>query len=194
MAESAYSEAFQFANERIRARLVLNTRELARRAHSGAEPPSASLLEALFVLPEASAVPIDSLPGWAVEELAEAPGWALGWAGATVTRCYQPPATVQELVVADPGLTFENQLTILAWVRAVAPCSLLSPPGRPVESVLGIASAAGLGVAIGDASGSWGSAQRAPSRRVRSTSQRWRLAEFAASAVNRSAAAHLPKL
>jgi hypothetical protein len=179
---------FEFAGESIRARVTINPDELAHRLGGSLSVPPADVLEALFILPHKSIVPVASLPSWARAALQDAPSWTIERQAQTIRRRYQPIGTVHEVVLDDAELALEAQIEKLEWLAAVTPRSLLVRSDMADLDTRLVAEAAGVGLIAARSTGAWVSVAPAPTARVRSTAQRGASAERAVATLSPSAA------
>ncbi|MEQ1785746.1 MAG: hypothetical protein ABL966_01735 [Acidimicrobiales bacterium] len=186
------SAPFEFAGEVIRARLTVNVDELERRRGGSLALPDAAGLEALFILPHGVALAPSTLPRWAHAELLDQPRSVIERSLSGLRRVYEPVCFVHEVVIADRSLPVHEQVERLRWLAAVSPCTVVIDRNTDPATVAA-GSLAFCGLAVASESGEWVPDRAAPVRRVRSTSQRWLLAERAWASLSSSAGVRSPR-
>lgn len=177
-----------FGGEQVRLEVQVHDDELGRRCTVGAAPYlSSEMLDVLFELPENEPVPEASIsPRWC-QILAGIPDWALTRSGDEILRRFKPAATVQTVLAADPDRAWADQIATLRWFAPLARTMVLVADTSDAFAAAGPAAAAGVGVGIINADGTWFEAVRPRVASVQLTPHRWLLGECAIAELRESA-------
>lgn len=180
----------RFGGKDLYVQLEVYPDELARRTtFPDTRPCSVETLDALFEIPAGATVDLaDPTLRPAVRYgLDQAPTWAVDRDGTTVTRTYQPAATVQWVLPVDPAAPWPNQLDSMQWFAPLARTLCLVPTFAQSFAAIDAARPLGIAVAVIDPSGAWHLVSEPDVARIQLHPARWNLAETATDALNHQA-------
>jgi hypothetical protein len=176
-ASSVRSAPFRFAGNALSVEVTRDSSAVSRRMPG--RRIDRELLEALFLLPPAVAIPERQLPAWARRLLADGPDWAVDRRHGSVARTYEPPCSIDAIMPGQPEMPWAEQLEQLRWFTPLGPAAVVVPSVEDALQVAPIAVRTGLGVRVSAPDdGLWDVVPMSVSG-VQLTVQRWWLAEMA---------------